>query len=143
MKDLIDMVTNERGKKELRKYVNAKSDEERRKVSDDFKRRQAAMNEADLKASNDAIIESFKQISSGLDDVIEELRAENIRKKLGDLPEAISISYIAKNYFGKSRQWLYQRINGNTVNGKEAHFSEAEVQQLETALRDLGTKLTS
>lgn len=47
-------------------------------------------------------------------------RAEEaiLRDKLGELPEAISFSYIAKKYFGKSRNWLYQRINGNIVNGK-------------------------
>lgn len=34
-----------------------------------------------------------------------------------------------------------QRINGNTVNGKEAHFNASEAKQLEEALHDLGHKL--
>jgi hypothetical protein len=34
-----------------------------------------------------------------------------------------------------------QRINGNIVNGKEAHFNAAEAKQLEAALHDLGNKL--
>ena len=34
-----------------------------------------------------------------------------------------------------------QRINGNKVNGKEAHFNAAEAKQLEAALHDLGNKL--
>lgn len=143
MKKVIDMVADKKTKEELKHYINAKSDDELKKASEDFKKRQAAMSESELKESNDAIIEAAVQISAGLDDVIGELRTENIKKKLGELPEAISISYIAKKYFGKSRQWLYQRINGNVVNGKEAHFNETEVKQLEMALRDLGAKLSS
>lgn len=46
-------------------------------------------------------------------------------------------------YFGKSQSWLMQRINGNKVNGKEAHFSADEAKQLEAALHDIGNKLLS
>lgn len=60
-----------------------------------------------------------------------------IRAKLGEIPEAISLSYVAKKYFGKSRNWLYQRLNGNLVNGKPASFTPAEHQKFVAALEDI------
>ena len=43
----------------------------------------------------------------------------NARSQLQDVLDFTSMSYIAKNYFGKSRQWLYQRINESVVNGNK------------------------
>ena len=60
-----------------------------------------------------------------------------LRDKLGELSEAISFSYIAKKYFGKSRNWLYQRINGYKVNGKPAQFTEEEYATFTEALKDI------
>ena len=62
-------------------------------------------------------------------------------RKMGDTPKFINWTQIATTYFGKSQSWLMQRINGNIVNGKEAHFNAAEAKQLEAALHDLGNKL--
>lgn len=70
-------------------------------------------------------------------------KAEDIvlREKLGELPDVISFSYIAKKYFGKSRNWLYQRINGNTINGKRACFSDAEKEKFINALNDISNMI--
>ncbi len=54
-----------------------------------------------------------------------------------------SLAYIAKNYFKKTRQWLYQRINGTMVNGKPAQFTKEELELLNFALKDMGRKLIS
>ena len=67
----------------------------------------------------------------------------SMREQLKEILPAVSLSYIAKNYFGKTRQWLYQRINGTKVNGKAAQFNNHEKKILETALNDLGSKLSS
>ena len=64
-----------------------------------------------------------------------------LRDQLGELPEAVSFSYIAKKYFGKSRNWLYRRINGYTVNGKKARFTDSELQTFKHALNDIGAML--
>jgi hypothetical protein len=45
--------------------------------------------------------------------------------------------------FGKTSTWLYQRINGNKVNGKEARFTSDEAHLLQEALHDLGSKLSA
>jgi len=56
---------------------------------------------------------------------------------------AISLVYIAKKYFNKSDAWLYQRINGNVVNGKPAQFTINEIEQLKRALIDISNQLVS
>lgn len=63
------------------------------------------------------------------------------KQKLDKILGFASMSYIAEHYFGKSRQWLYQRINGNIVNGKPADFTPDELKKLSTALSDLGDQL--
>lgn len=102
---------------------------------------QDAMTPEEKKEYDDALISDFMRMMSAMDDDISELKAEVIRKKMGDAPKFINWSQIATTYFGKSQSWLMQRINGNTVNGKEAHFNAAETKQLEEALHDLGHKL--
>ena len=69
--------------------------------------------------------------------------AINLKKQLGEVSEIVSVSYIARTYFGKTRAWLHQRINGNMVNGKSAQFTGTELQQFQLALKDISKKLGS
>ena len=69
--------------------------------------------------------------------IIERAEEAILRDKLGELPEAISFSYIARKYFGKNRHWLYQRINGNIVNGKKARLTDNELKTFLNALNDV------
>jgi hypothetical protein len=66
-----------------------------------------------------------------------------MKQKLEDIIPAISWVYIAKNYFNKTDAWLYQRINGNIVNGKPASFTPREMETMRFALSDLSNKLGS
>lgn len=84
--------------------------------------------------------EAFLEISKVK---LEELKALNIKASLMEVSEFVSLSYIAKNYFQKSKEWLYQRINGNIVNGKPAQFTSEEIEKLNNALQDLSKKLGS
>lgn len=104
---------------------------------------QDALSPDELKALNQAAIDDAHAEIARIDEWIAEAADEKMRKKLGTIPEAISISYIAKTYFGKSRSWLLQRINGNKVNGKTVCFSQDERMQLQNALHDLGNRLSS
>ena len=85
----------------------------------------------------------IEEIMEGLDKVIEDANEVVARHLMGDIPEAISFSYIAKTYFGKSRAWLMQKVNGNTVNGKTAAFSDDERAKFRAALLDISDKLTA
>ncbi len=66
-----------------------------------------------------------------------------IRMQLADVISILPLSYIAEKYFNKSRAWLYQRINGNTVNGKSAKFTDKEIKTLNFAIKDISEKLGS
>ena len=101
---------------------------------------QDAMTPEEEKEYNEAMITDFRRMLAAMDEDIADLRAEALRKKMGDMPKFINLSQIARVYFGKSQSWLLQRINGNKVNGKEVRFTPAEVKQLEAAFHDLGKK---
>ena len=66
-----------------------------------------------------------------------------IRMQLENVIDILPLSYISKKYFNKSRQWLYQRINGNMVNGKKARFTESEIKTFNLALQDISNKIGS
>jgi hypothetical protein len=83
------------------------------------------------------------EFDKGMRKVIEEADEMIFRAKLGDLPEALSFSYIAKKYFGKSRGWLMQKVNGNRVNGKTAVFTDEERLMFRKALQDLSEKMSA
>lgn len=61
-------------------------------------------------------------------------------EKLGEITDMVSMTYIAKAYFGKSRSWLAHKMNGNIVNGKTSQFSPDELAILRTALQDMSKK---
>lgn len=90
----------------------------------------------------DEFEEGISQFDEGLRKVLAEADEMIARHKMGDITEAVSLSYIAKTYFGKSRAWLMQKVNGNTVNGKRAAFTADESQRMREALQDLSDKLS-
>lgn len=92
--------------------------------------------------SGDEFEEGVNQFIEGLDKALAEGTEMIARAKLGDVPEAISFSYIAKKYFGKSRGWLMQKVNGNIVNGKQAAFTEDERKLFRAALQDISKQLS-
>ena len=84
-----------------------------------------------------------QQFDEGMRKIIAEADEMIFRAKLGDLPEALSFSYIAQKYFGKSRGWLMQKVNGNKVNGKTAGFTDDERRQFREALQDLSERMSA
>ncbi|MFR8838609.1 DUF5053 domain-containing protein [Bacteroides nordii] len=66
-----------------------------------------------------------------------------IREQMNEIIDLIPISYIAKNYFGKSRAWLYQRINGYRVRGRVYTLNDKEIETFNKALKDISNKIGS
>lgn len=64
-------------------------------------------------------------------------------EKFGEVTSMVSMAYIAKAYFGKSRSWLAHKMNGDTVNGKTATFTTEELSTLRGALQDMSQKFSS
>jgi hypothetical protein len=66
-----------------------------------------------------------------------------IREQMNEVIDLIPVSYIAKNYFGKSRAWLYQRINGYKVRGRVYSLNDKEIETFNRALKDISNKIGS
>ncbi len=92
-----------------------------------------------------------KEIEKTLEECTETLLAKadkqiediSIKMQLQEVSEIISLSYLAKKYFGKTKAWLYQRVNGNIVNGKPCKFTPEELNTLNEALQDISKKIGS
>ncbi len=78
----------------------------------------------------------ISNVMAGLNAAVEDNEDFIMANKLGKIAEAMSLSYIAKTYFGKSKEWLYQRLNGYMVNGKRAQFSNEEKLKFANALKE-------
>lgn len=114
------------------RYVNASSEKEREEVRDAIRH---ACNENPIRVAEIAVEQ--------LKDTIERIDSILIRQQMEEILPFVSLAYIAKTYFKKSRQWLYQRINGLSVNGKPAQFTHEELDTLNFALKDMGQKLAA
>ena len=60
---------------------------------------------------------------------------------LNDIIFAVKWSHISTNYFGKSRSWFSQRLNGYDGNNSETDFNNTEKQELKNALFDLSERI--
>ena len=114
------------------RYINAANEQEREKVR---------------QIIHDACNKDPMAVAQGsvnqLQETIERIDSILIRQQMEDILPFISVAYMAKTYFKKSRQWLYQRINGLSVNGKPAQFTPSELETLNFALKDMGSKLVA
>lgn len=118
--------------KALRNQFRTATDKEREEIQ---KKLDELQNE-DADAFADAMLLCMKETNRELSKII-------VRDQLEEILPYISISAIAKKYFGKSKEWFYQKMNSNIVNGKPAQFSEEEIRTLNTAMQDLSKKIGS
>ncbi|MGN0028345.1 MAG: DUF5053 domain-containing protein [Marinilabiliaceae bacterium] len=65
-----------------------------------------------------------------------------VRDVLSDVYEEVNWAYLAKNYFGKSRSWLYHKFSG-VNNGKEDDFNDIDRERLRDALTDVAQRILS
>ena len=122
----------------LKGYMDS-NDESKAEKQIDFIRANFT-SEKDKKAIENFISSGLKDLTKYTDDVINDLE---VKIQLLEVAEIVSLSYIAKNYFHKTRQWLYQKLNGNIVNGKPAKFTRDEINTLNHALKDISKKIGS
>ena len=142
MKQPVELINDEGIRVEFLSYLNAKTAEEKRRIVKDYNERFAQLSAEDQAKETAAIMENLHGVVLGVRENLEELDGAILKKKLGEVPKAISLSYIAAQC-GKSKSWLSQRLNGNTVNKKEARFTANEVRMFQEALHELGRKLIS
>jgi hypothetical protein len=140
MRNINDYIKNPTHKLISEAYEKAKTPEEQKAAEEYQLQLQAAMTPEEKAVFDKEFEEDCWRMLAVIDEDIADLRAEALRKKMGEMPKFVNLSQIARVYFGKSQSWLMQRINGNKVNGKEARFTPAEAKQLEAAFHDLGRK---
>ena len=63
--------------------------------------------------------------------------------ELAQVSQYVSLAYIAERFFGKSRQWLNNKLKGNISYGKAASFTREEIKKLSEALSVLGDEIKS
>ena len=132
------MNAEQRLKDLMTEYRSLKTDED--KIAFDGKMAQALaeMNPEERKAFRKAFLLSARRTVSEAREISEEAEMKLL---LSGVDNYLSLSQIAQDYFGKTRSWLYQRINGAIVNGKPAQFTLEEQQQLSNALLDISNKI--
>lgn len=81
-------------------------------------------------------------INEGLDTAISDLTS--IRDQLeAEQYKVLPLSYIAKEYFGKSAAWLQQRINGYKVRGKVYTLNQEQKDTFNAAVQDIAKRIGS
>jgi len=76
----------------------------------------------------------FKEKVSEIKSIKSEI---SVLKQLSGVEEYINMAKISKEYFGKTKSWIYQRLHGYPVHGKPAKFTNAEKKKLSDALMQL------
>ena len=112
-------------------YVKCNTPEELADHKKRFKAFLQSLSPEDKKAFAQAFQDGARQ---SMDEAQAIVKTVEIRQTLEKVLPFASMSYIAQHYFGRTRQWLYQRINGSAVNGRPANFTADELNTLSLAL---------
>lgn len=121
---------------QLVQNIHMAKTEEERKSNDDLLKQAMELTVTD---------EEKKEAGKYLREAMKRRRRNDIDAKglLGDMADAVSLSYIARTYFGKDKSWLYQRLNNTLVNGKPAAFTQQELKILADSIGDLSKRLSA
>jgi len=114
----------------------------------------AATSEAEKSEVEAKLLNDFEKLSSEDKDMVrimflddfddrakKSLERIDISMKMLHVSQYVSLAYIADRFFGKSRQWLNNRLKGNLVNGKAASFTREEIKKLSDALIALSDEM--
>lgn len=121
-----------------REFVSLNTEEERRVFDVKFSNHVASKSEDEKREFADAFIDSGNADAKRIRDFCEEA---TIKVKLQEILGVVSMTYIAREYFHKSKYWFSQKLNGNLKNGTTCSFTEGEMKILASALRDVSTKI--
>lgn len=96
--------------------------------------------ETDSEAIADWLLNGYQELATEAETLD---RAMTLQEKIKEMKEIVPISYIARNYFGKSTAWLQQRIYGYKVRGRVYTLSEQDRLIFNNAIQDICNKLGS
>jgi len=95
---------------------------------------------ADSEAIADWLLNGYHELAKEAEELN---RTIALQEKIKEMKEIVPISYIARNYFGKSTAWLQQRIYGYKVRGRVYTLSEQDRLIFNNAIQDICNKLGS
>jgi len=122
----------------LMRRLHAAEPDEKERISEEIRLRFSALSESD----KEKVREEFSaELNDTLKEADELMRRTDAALAVSEIAKYVSLSKIANDYFGKSKEWLYQRIKGYLVNGKPAAFTEEERKRLSAALEDVSRKV--
>ena len=124
------MTTKEKFEQLKRLDINVKSASKRAELDIQLE----ALAKEDPEGFEKAVMESAQKTLSNA-------KALKIKEQMAEISDIISMAYIAKKYFNKTKSWLSQRINEHEVNGKPAKFVPEEIDTLNFALQDIAAKI--
>ncbi|MFV0326357.1 MAG: DUF5053 domain-containing protein [Bacteroides xylanisolvens] len=123
---------------ELKELWKKASEVERSDIDHELSDLMDSMNETERESLFEGVSDDFKRMREEVTDI---RRTLSIRQQMEPILPYISVSSLAKDYFGKSTSWFYQRLNGNIIHGKAAAFTDKELNVLKDALQDVASKL--
>lgn len=124
---------------ELKKeFISLKSDEEYQDFDIKFKNRISSKTEDEKEEFADAFINSAREQVEKTKKFCDEAI---MRIKLEEILGIVSMAYIAREYFHKSKAWFSQKLNGSIKNGVISSFSESELKIFSYALEDISEKI--
>lgn len=125
-------------KKWKEEWVALQTDYQRSEFDIRFKK---ALNQLSFEERGQARSMFLQMANEDLEDAKEVVELVKLRNKLEPILNVVSMSEISSKYFGKSRHWLYQRINGSKVNGVTAKFTEDDLSKLKHALNEISENM--
>lgn len=119
------------------KFMQLDTDEARAAFHSEMEKFVASKNEQEQKLIGEAFLNGAKEACQRVDGLMDDI----LRIHLENIYDAISWAYIARHYFGKSRAWFNQRVNGLKVHNTAVRFTDAEKKILLNALLDLSGRI--
>ena len=123
------MTTQEKYEELKNRQIYAKNDAEYETATIEMEK----LADKDPEGFETAVMASARQ-------TLEDAKALKVKEQISQVADIISMTYIAKTYFNKSKSWLSQRINELDINGKPAKFLPEEIDTFNYAIKDISLK---
>jgi hypothetical protein len=119
-------------------FVNLRTEDEQRNFDNKFRRHLSGKTDSEKREFASAFADAARADTQRIRKLYNEV---TVRMKLEDILGIVSMAYIAKVYFHKSKSWFSQKLNGNLKNGEPSSFTEEELKTLSGALQDISVKI--
>jgi hypothetical protein len=132
------MKAKEEIEKLKKEFVSLKTEEDRKTFDVKFRNNLQSKTEEEKQEFADAFVNSARFDAKRIREFCNETA---IKLKMQEILGVISMAYVAREYFHKSKFWFSQKLNENNKNGTTVSFTKEELKTLAFALQDISEKL--